>query len=606
MSWLFERYSPMGGASASAYRNTLAGAGVPPTEVFVREVLQNSVDAALSDAAPIRVVFRSENLDGPRLEALRNALELHSGSPVLTRAGLLADRASGDVLRQGVRVLFVEDFETRGLGGTDAPTQPSDEDNYRRLCLELGVTGQGAARGGTFGYGKAAYWAVSELWTVIFYSRFRATARTRAVTSRLIGVSWFNEHLLEDPTSGQLERYTGRAWFGHVEPASDICHPFVNAEADRRAGDLGFAARGPNDTGTSAMILAHVISPQEIGSAVESNWWPRLLDGRLLVELPDGTTPAPRSNAGLRPFIHCWDLIREHTAPGDLHSLRELTYRSHALGRLALTAYDEELGEGRRAQIALVRGPGMKVTVLEAAASAPSQPLTVGVFLGDPAMESAFATSEPPAHDRWDAETTRTDRSLDDPARQRIKKTLEKIKSEVREFMKAHQEPPPTPPPRCRELEKLLGSFFATKPAGPQPPPPPDSDIFSLRFAEKTTREVSAGGDDVRISATLELTANESAFADGQAEIVVRLSSWVDLLLDGERAAPRAERLKMTYMRCDDPKDREAVLGVNESDATVAELLMCRDEGVWRIEVLSDALPHPEYAARLGVLVERL
>ena len=83
------------------------------------------------------------------------------------------------------------------------------------------------------------------------------------------------------------------------------------------------------------------------------------------------------------------------------------------------------------------------------------------------------------------------------------------------------------------------------------------------------------------------------------------LTAWVDPLLDDGRSAPRTERLMMTYMRADDPKDQDAVMGANREHGTVAELLMAPDEGSWRVELLSEPLPHPEYSAKFGVLVEK-
>lgn len=138
-SWYFEQLSAMGGASSGAYQNSLAGVGVPHAELFAREAIQNSVDAAEPGAPSVAVRFRAEEAGGERLKRLRHTLGMAEGSQPLQRAGLLRPGEEGDLvtrLRPPLRVLYVEDFNTVGLGGTTHPVAPTEEDNYfRRNCL---------------------------------------------------------------------------------------------------------------------------------------------------------------------------------------------------------------------------------------------------------------------------------------------------------------------------------------------------------------------------------------------------------------------------------------------------------------------------------------
>lgn len=605
MGWYFEPFPQMGGASAGAFRNTLAGVGVPSTHLFVREVIQNSVDASRSSHGKVHVKIRERTLRDSQLKDLRKHLHLTSDSDLLRRSELLQGGDIQALLSNEMSVLYVEDHGTVGLGGTDGALPADPTDNYRRLCLELGVTVQGRGRGGTFGYGKAAYWAVSDLWTVVFYSRFEPTKRSAGASSRLIAVSWFNEHTHAEEGPETALRFTGRAWFGGSQSGYG-CLPFVDEEADEIAEKLGFASRTASDTGTSAMILCHALDTSELSEAVEENWWPRLLQDRLVIELPDGTVPSPRSNKALRPFIRCWDLVEERDLASEDETHKILAYKGESLGALAATTDPDDQTEPSRYRVALVRGPGMVVRVIEGKASTSSQPNAVGVFLADGAMDAALAASEPPAHDRWDHNTTRSDRNLTVSDRRKIDQIQKKIRSELRNFLRLHQEPPPKPPERCASLERLLGSFMSFKKDTTSRPPLPSPDIFSLRFKDKTTREIELADGEARISAVLALSATDDAFEDGEDEIVVRVRSWVDLLIDRSRTTPRSERLKMAYMRADDPKDGDAVPGSEGDGCTEVEIMMCPDEGIWEIELLSEPLPHPEYAARLVVGVERI
>jgi hypothetical protein len=193
--WFFEKVPPTGGATAGAFRNTLAGVGIDLAHLVAREAIQNSVDAASSDAA-VRVVINSRTLEGNELKALRKSLGLvGEGDDPTVRAGLLVEddktRVS-DQLAKKLELVTIEDFNTVGLSGTWRNLPLKREDNYFRLCMELGGTKemeQGRGRGGTYGYGKSVYWISSSIWSVVMYSRFSPTERTGGADSRLIVVS---------------------------------------------------------------------------------------------------------------------------------------------------------------------------------------------------------------------------------------------------------------------------------------------------------------------------------------------------------------------------------------------------------------------------------
>ena len=155
MDWWFEQEALMGGASSGAFRNPLAGAGVQPVETFAREAVENSVDAAPSGGV-VRLRFQQLTLERDRLLAVRELLRLSEGSEILKRPGLLPKTSLADRLAEPLRVLTVEDFDTVGLGGTVRNIASSDEDNGRRLCLQVGSTRESEGGGGSFGFGKAA------------------------------------------------------------------------------------------------------------------------------------------------------------------------------------------------------------------------------------------------------------------------------------------------------------------------------------------------------------------------------------------------------------------------------------------------------------------
>jgi hypothetical protein len=600
----------MGGASSGAYKNSLAGVGVPPAELFAREAIQNSVDAAQEGADHVRVQFREVTLSAKELVTLNESLRLVDGAGPSARKGLLPDE-DGDIrlqLRAPFKVLFVEDFNTKGLGGTTEPVDPSEEDNYVRLVLTLGDTREAQGGGGTFGFGKSVYWAMSSVWTVVMYSRFTPTDRTDRHSARLISVSWFNPHT-HASAGGLPQRFTGRAWFGAAE--STRCPPLVDADAHELAGRLGFASRSADERGTSILILGSQLDMDGLQGGVERHWWPRLLQGRLQVativdgnELPGAH---PRSNPDLRRFVRAWDLARGSIEPGDRDQVKQLTYKAASLGKFAITTgseeEEEELGServSRQVDVALMREPGMVVDYLEGPVLSATQPSCGAVFVADADMNSTYAKSEPPSHNKWDFRTFRRDRALTEDERRKIEMSIDKIKSAARQFVRSKQAPPATPPPRCRELEKLLGKWIGVSPDTP-PPPPPGKDPFVIRFVEDAQRVHADAG--VVLDAKLDVGLRDDD--ELEAENLIRVRAWVDTIVDDGAAAPRQERLRMAYMVARD-EDGTETPGEQDAQGSYVDLVLRPGGPASSIDVRSERLPHAEYRASFSMSTEVL
>lgn len=599
MEWWFEREAPMGGASSGAFRNPLAGAGVPPVDIFVREVIQNSVDAAIARDSVVRTRIRSSSLKGEQLSQFREVLGLDASSEVLLRPGLLPTEQVANHLEGPLQILTVEDFETVGLGGTVNPIKQTDDDNFRRLCHKVGSTREAEGGGGSFGYGKATYWAASSLWTVVFYSRFAPTERTELDWARICGVSWFKEHTWQGEVGTDEIEFTGRAFFGIAGEYSgqSIVRPIVNDDAQALADRLGLHVRTSQETGTTALILGNQLELDGITQAIESHWWPRLLEGRLKVDVEGERSPEPRADNDLRPFLRAWQVLGG-ADPKDDEVRDHLTYKSQPLGNLALVL-DEDSSKASNT-IALVRGPLMVVQKYEHRPGAgSSEPTCSGVFRAAPEMEEILRTSEPPAHNAWDYSTGRTDKPLARDDRVRIKKIFEKIRTNANKFTRRHREPPPEAPPRCRILESALADLFATADTGPPPPPPPNRDPFSVQFVEPPTR--SADGENVVIDATVDVSIREEGFFD-EKEVMCTLAASLYLIRD---TGSVGEKLPMSYMNAKDPRTGEEFIGDSHGGTTSLVVVFSRDEGPWRVELRTEPLPHPEYRARLNFEVTR-
>ena len=129
------------------------------SETFVREAIQNSLDARLDLAKPVLVSFsfRSESSE-PRRVFLNQVMEHRR------KAGL----AVPDEWSKGiVRWLAVEDFNTKGLGGS-LTSRTGDFWNY---WLNFGLSNKGGSDRGGRGIGRVTFLIASRVQSVVGYTR---------------------------------------------------------------------------------------------------------------------------------------------------------------------------------------------------------------------------------------------------------------------------------------------------------------------------------------------------------------------------------------------------------------------------------------------------
>lgn len=600
--WYFEPVPDLGGAMSGAFRNPLAGAGIELPDLVAREAIQNSVDAAKRADKPVEVRFRQLSLDPTEQRRLLSLLRLLPGdSEVLNRSGLLVSESGPEDLALRVSaplgVLMIEDFNTVGLSGTHCGAIPqAPDDHYFRLCMELGSTKDvdAVSRGGTYGYGKAVYWMASTLWTVILYSRFSPSPRSEDRSARLIGVSWFREHLHDG------RRYTGRAWLAaprHRDSPGAVL-PLQDSAAHELARELGFSVRGEEDTGLSLMMLGAQLSTDGLIRGVRKWWWPRLLGRGLKVSVNDESVTPNTDDPQFSPYRRAWSLIQEDAPPSDDDALARITSGRRALGTLALTTeVDNGLPDAPSGnlEVALVRGPQMVVEYLRAAPLKTGHPPAAGVFLADDAVDPILAKSEPPKHDTWDHRSVRADRPLSKDERKLIEVVYREIRRHSRTFLDARREAPPTPPDRCFELERLIGQFLKVDEDLPKPPVH-ESDPFTVRFDQQPGRVETADGIVIDASARISL----SRHAEERTHLV-SIEAGLETLVDrsGRGAVTPVQHMEISM------PGGEKVLGTRDGSYTSQHCELSPGEELL-VDMRSQPLPHPEYAAALLLTVKEL
>jgi len=142
-----------------------------PYASCAREAGQNSRDAAMKN--PVRIIFNVLELDRnsfPSCDLLEEALEACLQEATREREKEFFDNALDVIRKEHIPVLEIADYNTKGLVG------PPDQEGtpFNALVKSSGVSDKDKDdSGGSFGIGKNASFAVSDLRTIFYTTKWR-------------------------------------------------------------------------------------------------------------------------------------------------------------------------------------------------------------------------------------------------------------------------------------------------------------------------------------------------------------------------------------------------------------------------------------------------
>lgn len=500
MAWLFHASDPMGGAAGEAFANTLKSPGMLPEHVLAREAIQNSVDAG--NGAKVEVRFRASVVKGAKKTTFVQAADLgriaeRSKELMLSGPNCLATL---DKPQKELCLLYVEDYNAVGLSGN-----PHDKDsNFYRLLLSLGDRSKSrtalGSTGGSYGFGKSVYSSSSAIQTIFAYTRFKDGNTER---TRIFGCGYFVSH------DFKKNPYSGRAWLGMPEKKDDkgriVVDPIEGAKADELAAKLGFTLRKAGELGTSILIVDAAVDIKAIERGIEDWWWPRLIENKLDVVIQDSSGadhyPKPKKNPAIKPFIEAYDVaVGRAVAKSGVHKLAPFNKEGGLeMGRCGFVVAPLDpsgnvtVPPERVNSVALIRGPLMVVAYHPVSQA---NPAIVGAYVApdEDVVEQLLRKSEPPAHDRWDPDSTNL-RDADQKGHGIVQSILNRIKQHLRKFQTEAAPATPVKQRRMTQLERALGTYF--KPSGsPGNPPPPDTgpSPLHLEFSKAPYAEAAEGG----------------------------------------------------------------------------------------------------------------
>lgn len=447
-----EPYRPEGNIDARAARRAL---GQPPQfgpwALFLRETLQNSWDARLSESQSIDYRVDAYFPDEDQLRTLQTQI-----------FGQLPPRAAWDGVKpnEELPLLVVTDHGTRGLSGpTRADSVEEGESDFVDFVRNVGRAAEKELGGGTYGFGKGVLYELSVCATIIIFTR--TTVRGRSV-SRLMAIRLGSSYV------HNRRKYTGRHWWG-VGNAATGAEPATGRAAEDLAVRLGMNFIPAGRTGTSLMVVGPVARhPDETLEDIVKQladaalWWawPHMVSQgggpsvtfKFSHQGEDVPVADPAEHPVLGNFVSAlrraeavaiggthadewpWSDRVLRSGPGRGTRLGALSYRRIPPLDRGVEPTENAPATGRH--VALMRAPRLVVKYLEAPQDPRGQGLA-GVYLADPALDRDFALSEPVAHDDWVPSKLRLGKYQRNPVRQ----ALEKLKQELRPPVVAEQQP---------------------------------------------------------------------------------------------------------------------------------------------------------------------
>lgn len=355
-----------------------------PWNSLAREINQNSCDAREKDSnEPVRVEFEVKELPVSQfpgkdtfIHILKQSLDYWKDNVKTVR---FFEQALSVMQGETIKFLKISDYNTTGLKGANQGHQGG----WNNLIKSVGSSNKDSNSGGSFGIGKHAPFACSDLRTVFYNTKDIDGLKSFQGVSKL--VTHLNE--LKEPTQG-----TG--YYGQVEKNDPVLQEEHISEFFRR-----------DEVGTDIFIAgfnAEVDWEKKVIRSVVENFFIAILDQKLIVKVE-----------GIEINAETLPAIMEQYTKGETDCLSYQYYEAYTLSNtFKFTKADfEGLGEIRMyvlpnkdafKRVAMVRSSGMKIYD-KGNFRTPFKFSGVLIAEGDKINEF-LRMIEPPTHTAWEAE----------------------------------------------------------------------------------------------------------------------------------------------------------------------------------------------------------
>ena len=247
-----------------------------PYKALVREAIQNSLDAAKNEDEPVIVTFKRSSVDThnyPMLFQLsrhmKACINFWKSDDAKKRFKPMIEYIENAWESDRIHYLEISDNNTTGMGYRKGSTTSP----FYAFVKSVGNSvKQNTAKGGSHGFGKAAYFNASKIRTVLISSL------TDSGQYVFEGVSGLCTHEMDGKKREHYGFYTDAIYGDSEEPITtkdDIPFRFVRKEVGTSAFILGVDY---GEKGTERM-------KKRIMESVISNFWGAIIDRKLIINL---------------------------------------------------------------------------------------------------------------------------------------------------------------------------------------------------------------------------------------------------------------------------------------------------------------------------------
>jgi hypothetical protein len=164
-----------------------------PYKSLVREAIQNSLDAVLDHTKPVKVEFKFGNLNTRSFKNfyelkhhIKGCQEYFNWQPKAVELyGAMDSYFTSSIMGKGIGYIRISDFNTKGMDYDPN----SSSSRFYAFARAAGVSAKlDQESGGSFGFGKSAYFQLSPIGTVFI------STLTNSGQSAFEGVSWLCTH----------------------------------------------------------------------------------------------------------------------------------------------------------------------------------------------------------------------------------------------------------------------------------------------------------------------------------------------------------------------------------------------------------------------------
>lgn len=374
---------------------------------LAREICQNSLDAVLEINDPVTVEFKKIYIDSceiPGYEELRDALERcleFWSSRKNEKATTFFEKSCNEIKEDKVCVLRISDFNTIGLTGSDKEYEITP---WQSLVKSSGVSDKSGTSGGSFGIGKSAPFACSDMRTLFYSTRdIDGLVATQGV-ARIVSFKDKNDQITQ-----------GMGYYGNIERNTPL------------KTDMGMDQLFDRDerTGTDIYIIGFMEESdwkEEMVSSVLDGFLLSIYNNKLIVKIEDIII----SKESLPVII---DLYKERAKHAynyyQVLTSEESVTITKDFGGLGEIELKVLISKNLHRKVLVTRSTGMKIFDKQHI-SRTLQFAAILILKGD-GVNRFFREMESPQHDAWEPDRHSDKKS----ARKRRTELFRLIKEEI-------------------------------------------------------------------------------------------------------------------------------------------------------------------------------